>query len=395
MAGFREAIKQAMKEQAEPAEVENEEEVQTSAPDPAEPVEAAAEVVEEPAEEKPPAPKTAAERARDEKTGKFVEKPKEPRGAKAAIVQLKAKASAKPAATESAPEEGAPAKAVVPPVPGDKAPAAAAPASGADPGLRAPQSWKPAAREKFAALPPEVKQEVLRREKETAAALQETAEPRRFVESFRQVAQPYAQLINEVAGGDPIRAFHGLLTTVHNLRTGGPDQKAAILAKMIRGYGVDPELLEKAYLGTPGDAAPAQQPQQFRDPRFDQFLEQQKQAVVARKAKEWEDFVTANEFALDVKDDMHDLIAGAARRGVALSYKDAYDRAVRINPDTAAVLKQREEAEQAKAKQASTQRARAAGATPKSSPAPSAPAGGQPKDRRDAIREAVKALRGQ
>ena len=53
-----------------------------------------------------------------------------------------------------------------PPVP---TPAVATPAQEA---AKPPQSWKPLAREKWATLAPDIQQEVLRREKETASALQ-------------------------------------------------------------------------------------------------------------------------------------------------------------------------------------------------------------------------------
>jgi hypothetical protein len=78
-----------------------------------------------------------------------------------------------------------------------------------------------------------------------------------------------------------------------------------------------------------------------------------------RSAAAVQEFSAKAEFLDDVREDMADLLEGAARRGVALTMEEAYDRACHMNPDIRRVLQQRESAANVGA-QTSTQRAKAA-----------------------------------
>lgn len=280
---------------------------------------------------------------------------------------------------------------------GAQAAAAQAQAAAAAPAVqptKAPQSWRPTVREKWASLDPEVQQEVIRREREVAQVLQQTAEVRTFAEQardfldqFQQVVSPYEAQIR-AEGSEPLKAIDNLFRTAMVLRTAPPPMRAATIAGIIRDFGVDVELVAQALDRGVGPQH-FQQPQQMqppRDPRVDQLFqrleqaEQQRAQQTTRQAVETvEAFGEKHEFFEEVRETMADLVEVKAKQGVALSVDDAYTQACMLHPEVSKVLRQREAAAAAKARSASTQRARAAGQSVR----PSTVATGKPVQRRE------------
>lgn len=275
--------------------------------------------------------------------------------------------AAKPAVTPKPPTNGAPAPAQAPQTP----PAEAA---------RAPQSWKPAAREHFAKLPAEVQSEVARREKEIAATLQETASARRLADEVRHVVGPYEALIRG-EGAEPLQFIQSLLQTAAGLRGPAAPQ---VIARLVRSLGVPIDALDQALTATiqgGGGQAPGQ-PQQgaYQDPRVDQLLGAMQQAAHRRQAgmqqqaqADIDGFKANAEFFPDVERRMGALMADAAARKQAMSLQDAYDAACWADKDIRGILQQREAEKAANARNASTQRSRAAASSIKSQPAGASP----------------------
>lgn len=259
---------------------------------------------------------------------------------------------------------------------------------------KAPQSWKPAAREKWAALPPEAQAEVQRREREMATTLQETAEARKHHQAFQQTVGPFEGMIR-AEGGEPLGAVRALLQTAAGLRTAPPQHKAGIVAEIIRTHGVDVRMLDAILAG---QAPPQGQPQQgqYRDPRVDDLLAnlqraqtQRSEGITSQAAAEAQEFGAAHEFFEDVKDTMADFMETAARRGMAMSYEEAYNRAVALHPDVSEVVAQRQAAQAANASQASTQRARNAASSVRSQPTGPRTTGPQSNSLRDDLENAA------
>lgn len=316
---------------------------------PAEVTEAAPEA--EPAEAAPEATAPAGERPRGP-DGKFVPKAKDatPPAAKA---------------SETAPAE-------------PKAPAKAAPTPAAKPAapvaVKAPQSWKPAVREKWSALPPEVQEEVQRREGEVARVLSETAQARRVAENLERVVGPYRPLLGP---GDPLQAVGGLLQTFTTLRTGTASEKAAITGNIIRNFGIDVKALA-ADLNGQAPAPPQQS--EYRDPRVDQiaaYIQQQEHARVQQEHArvqqvhhETNSWVDQQEFGQDqgVKHRMGVLLQSAADMGLPLTLEQAYDEAIWAAPSVREALLQRQAAKSTATANAATQRAKAASVSVRSQP---------------------------
>lgn len=202
------------------------------------------------------------------------------------------------------------------------------------------------------------------------------------------------------AGMDPMRAFGSFLDVTRTLRTGPAEQRASVVADIIKNFGVDVEQLAAAL-----DGQPQQARQQSFDPdaiarqveaRFVQNMQQRQQQALSHQATQTvEEFVqSAPEFFEDVREEIADLMELRARRGVKLELKDAYNHVIRNHPEIGPILKQREAATAANATQASTQRARAASSSVRSQPS-SAPVGGrEPESIRDYLEAAASSLSG-
>ena len=315
---------------------------------------------------------TTVERARDE-SGKFTKAEKaaeEAKGAKIAPKPVDA-AAGKAAAT------------VVPPV------VVAAPV------LKAPQSWKPALREKFSGLPPEVQQEVLRRERETAIALQKSAEEAKSNAPLRELLAPYESAIR-AQNIDPKQYVSNVLQSAHVIFNGPPETRASALAQVIMQAGVPPELLDRALVSAMngGGQAPQAQPAQYRDPRVDDLFRQiqtaqqtREQQTMGMAQQQAATFAETHEFAQDVSADMANILEVWAKQGktevTETDLDRAYTLACQLNPDVSAAFEQRKAAEAAQKAAASTAQAKRAAGSPRSSPT-SAPAA-QPKGIRAAL----------
>ena len=221
--------------------------------------------------------------------------------------------------------------------------------------LRAPQSWKPGAREHWAELPDSVKDEVYRREHGMQQYLSQTAEERKLAQAFHNVYAPYEAMIRG-ENSNPIQAVESLLQTAYQLRVSPPAQKAQLVAGLINQFGVPIDMLDAALTsGVTGQRMP-QQPQQapMQDPRVDQIMQalqaNQKQQSEQREQAAYQEiaqFGQQHEFLDDVRDHMADLMEVAGNRGVVLSLEDAYNQACMLNPEIRSVIEQRQRAQAA------------------------------------------------
>jgi hypothetical protein len=182
------------------------------------------------------------------------------------------------------------------------------------------------------------------------AALSETVQARRVATEFSRAVQPFQARIQSM-GLDPVTAASELFKADYLLSSAPMPQRAAVMAKLIKDYGVDFSELDKALVGSAGGAAadPIQsRVEQLLEQRLapvQQLLAQQEQQRAAAEAAERAQAQQSVESMLndpkytyleDVREDMADLIELSARRGVYLSLPEAYTRAVAMNSEIAA-----------------------------------------------------------
>jgi len=260
---------------------------------------------------------------------------------------------------------------------------------------KAPQSWKPGAREAWNSLPTEVRAEVHRREREAAHVMQDTAQARQVFDYLGSLQQKYAPAL-QAEGVDVIAATTNLMDLASRLRFSPPHEKAQLAAQIIRGYGVDVNALADALENKPGQVY---QQQPMMDPRVDQLLaelnnakSQREQAVVQRAVSEVEQFGADKDFFNDVRPVMADILEVAAKNGIDMTLEQAYDRACKMVPDISKVLEAREAAKRAGNQNGSTQRAKAAASSVRGTPGMTSTP--QPGDLRGAIEAAIEQVGG-
>ena len=245
---------------------------------------------------------------------------------------------------------------------------------------KAPASWKPGARERWMTLPADVRAEVHRREQEATQVLQETAQARQVMGTLQNLSQKYSATF-AAEGVNVLEATERLSNIATRLRFGTAGEKAQMMAQLISNFGVDITMLDNvlAGVGQPQN----QQQQTFTDPRLDALLQQRDQWQSDRQqqtAMQAQHDIQAfsqdpgHEFFIDVREIMADLLEVAERRGVDLDLQGAYDRAIRIHPETAKVVEQRMAAQRAQNPAGSTAKAKAAASSIKGSPIPGGPA---------------------
>jgi hypothetical protein len=193
---------------------------------------------------------------------------------------------------------------------------------------KAPIAWSKERQAKFNSLPPDVQDAIIERESEVEKGFTKLDEDRNFGKSLKEVITPYMATI-QAEGGTPQGAVKDLLNTAYVLRTGSPQQKAAIVQQVIKQYGIDPNLVAN------------QQPQQMQAaPQFDP-AEIERNIMNKLQTQQMNDKV-ANELAAFTADpkNVHfsnptvkDYMSSLLGAGKAKDYQDAYDQAIWLVPE--------------------------------------------------------------
>jgi len=272
---------------------------------------------------------------------------------------------------------------------------------------KAPQSWKPAERAKWATLDPTVRQEVMRREREITKTLGETAQARQFTNAFSQAVQPYAARIASM-NVHPIQAVQELLKTDHILSTAPMTQRAGMIAKLIKDYGVDIRELDSVLSGQPQTDPVQSQVDKLLAQKlapYENFMRQQEQMTQQQQQQTdsqiQQSLTSMSEdpkfnYFDDVRHEMGDIIELSAKRGVYLTLEQAYNKAVSLNPEISQLVNQQSQAQAAKVQatqqNSRAQRALAASRSVGGTPATVVTGSANPNDRRATIEAAFEGL---
>lgn len=257
----------------------------------------------------------------------------------------------------------------------------AAPKEKGDPIERAPQAWKPEAREFWKQIPEAARREILRTEQNVQQTLRETVEDRRLAQSIKETIRPFEHFI-KAEGSDPVKAFDNFLTTAARLRTGNVNEVAALVSDVVKNFGVGRfgnKFIESLDTTLAGGVVPQQQidpyvaqmEQRVRQMEsvFQQQQYQQAQQLDSSVRSELGSFMESAEFANDVRYEMADLIDMATARGQDMSLQEAYDRACWANPEIRNIMTERQARERAQQTNQVAQTARRAAVSVGGSPA--------------------------
>lgn len=229
-----------------------------------------------------------------------------------------------------------------------------------------PKTWRPEAAAKFATLPPEVQQEVLKREEDIFRGLEAYKADASIGKALKDIVQPYMQVF-QAQGIDPLQQVSGLMRAHVALSTGTPEQKQQFFQHLAKEYGVELGM-EAPYI----DPQVASLQKQLAELQSRLNGREQQEANEVRRKLQAEIDAFASDPAHQYFDEVANDIAGLLRSGAAKDLKDAYDKAIWANPITRAKEQARLTAEaEAKAKAEAAERAKqarkATGANVKSS----------------------------
>lgn len=215
-------------------------------------------------------------------------------------------------------------------------------ASSTDPNDKAPASWKADAKEEWASVSPKVKAEIVRREREFQKTLRDSSTARTVYDQLGQILEPHMETFT-AAKVHPFSIINELLNQGRTLWGGSPDQKAAIVAKIIQDCGVDVSILDQ----TLHRAFEAK-----KDPTVSYLQEMIQKELGPIKASlnrpavptqpvqatiedstmdKLKAFAVSNKHFDAVREDMADLIELAANKGATLSLEEAYKKACLLN----------------------------------------------------------------
>jgi len=187
-------------------------------------------------------------------------------------------------------------------------------------------AWKKEAQEKLSGLPPEVQQLIIEREGQFHKGIEKYKSEAHVARSIEKAIAPHKDYMLQL-GVTPEVAFSNLLQTERTLRTGSPEQKAALFRQLANDYQIDVSQVAEM----PFDPKMHQLQQQISSlqAQLGNTQASQQSAEVSEIEQSIEQFAQSHEYFEDVKLYMADLLD----KGFANNLDDAYTKAIRLNDD--------------------------------------------------------------
>lgn len=216
-----------------------------------------------------------------------------------------------------------------------------------------PSTWRKEAAETWAALPETAKLEVLKREQDMMAGIEQYKGDAAVGKTLQNVVAPYREIM-QVNNVNPVEHIGALLDTHHKLVTGSPAQRTALFTQIAASYGIEFGGQTNAADDTPGsyvDPETAKLQAEINEIKWAQQQQVQQAAQRERQTLLTTLEAQVNEFAAKPENIHFDVVAtdigNLLKSGVARNLKEAYEKAVWANPTTRALETQRLQAEAA------------------------------------------------
>ena len=209
-----------------------------------------------------------------------------------------------------------------------------------------PKTWRKEASATWAALPSEAKAEILKRESDIFKGLESYKADATVGKSFKSVAAPYEATMRS-AGVSPEQAAARLFQAHHVLGTGTKEQRTGMLHSMAKSYGID--LSPQIPAGEPPyiDPAVAALQSELRGVQSQLAEANQRRMAEVRSGITSEVDSFAKDPANPYFDEVSTEVATLLQRGVVGTLKEAYEKAIWLNPNTRMKESARIAAEQA------------------------------------------------
>jgi hypothetical protein len=233
------------------------------------------------------------------------------------------------------------------------APKAEEPPQEAEPPVwrRPPASWRKDFHDVWQKADPKMQEYAWQREEQMRAGVEPLLAKAQFADTMQEAIEPYLPTIQGM-GLTPEKAVSALMQADYTLRTAPPQQKMQLFAQLAQSYGIN--------LGAMG-ANPQAAPQNSVDPLVWQL--QNELNNVRGEVMGWKQqqemqqnqqlLGEINQFSLkaDHFEEVRPTMIQLLQSGMAETLDEAYDKAIRLNPDLFEQVSKAQQAEQA-AKQA-------------------------------------------
>ena len=205
---------------------------------------------------------------------------------------------------------------------------------------RPPASWKKDYHEAWATADDKLKEYAYQREEQMKAGIEPLKAKAQFADEINEVVQPYMQTIQGL-GIDAPKAVKALLEADHALRYSTPEQKLQLFGRLAQQYGVN--LGQGLPQQTPVDPTVYALQNELNSVRgeVNNWKQQQEQAQNSALLGEINQFSQKAEHFEEARPVMIQLL----QSGVATDLQDAYDKAVRLDPNLFETIQQSKQAE--------------------------------------------------
>ena len=257
---------------------------------------------------------------------------------------------------------------------------------------RPPASWKKDYHEDWKAAPARIQEYAWQREEQMKAGYEPLRAKAEYADQMQQVVQPFMQTISGL-GIDAPRAVKALLEADHALRYSTPEQKLQLFNRLAQQYGVNLGQMEGLPQQTLADPAVYALQNELNAVRgeVNTWKQQQEQAQNQTLLGEIGQFSQKAEHFEEARPAMIQLL----QSGMATDLQDAYEKAIRLDPNLFDVVQQSKQADVDATKRAAANKAaisaRAAAVSVKSS-TPGAATTTKAQDRRSLLAEQFDAM---
>ena len=257
---------------------------------------------------------------------------------------------------------------------------------------RPPASWKKDYHEDWKAAPARIQEYAWQREEQMKAGYEPLRAKAEYADQMQQVVQPFMQTISGL-GIDAPRAVKALLEADHALRYSTPEQKLQLFNRLAQQYGVNLGQMEGLPQQTLADPAVYALQNELNAVRgeVNTWKQQQEQAQNQTLLGEIGQFSQKAEHFEEARPAMIQLL----QSGMATDLQDAYEKAIRLDPnlfDAVQLSKQADvDANKRAAANKAAKSARAAAVSVKSS-TPGAATTTKAQDRRSLLAEQFDAM---
>jgi len=194
---------------------------------------------------------------------------------------------------------------------------------------RPPQSWKSEYHETWKMADPRLQEYAYQREEEMRKGVEPLISKAKFADEMQQAIEPFMSTINGL-GIRPSQAARALMQADHTLRHAPPEQKVQLFAQLAQQYGVNLGDVAPFQTEAPSPHIAALQNEVLGvRGQLQNYQNEHEQTKQTKLLEEIEIFAKDKEYFEEARPTMVTLL----QSGFAATLDDAYDKAVRLDPE--------------------------------------------------------------